>query len=153
MASIQILTSQVSINSDFIKETKDELIREIGLNKEELTTIGNAAGNAAFLGIRNYQESIQNASNMKANSDLISSMMARVEKNESDIKNMDKPDQSGSVGSELLKYFDNAKTGTEEYSVSDVLYRADNNFLQGLYLDRDEFVFYESSGLYGKSFV
>ena len=58
MASIQILTSQVSINSDFIKETKDELIREIGLNKEELTTIGTAAGNAAFLGIRNYQESI-----------------------------------------------------------------------------------------------
>ena len=90
---------------------------------------------------------------MKANSDMISSMMTRVEKNESDIKNMDKPDQSSSVGSELLKYFDNTKTGTEQYTVSDVLYRADNNFLQGLYLDRDEFRFYESSGLYGKSFV
>ena len=54
--------------------------------------MSNAAGNAAFLGIRNYQNSNENARNMKLNSDLISSMMTRIVKNEEDIKKMEKTD-------------------------------------------------------------
>ena len=52
-----------------------------------------------------------------------------------------------------MKYYEDAKTGSEEYTVKDVYYRSENNHLQGLYYDKDSHSFYESSGLYGQSHV
>ena len=51
-------------------------------------------------------------------------------------------------------YYDSVMTGTEDFTVTDVLMREENNFLQGLYYDpSDGGTFYESAGLYGQSHV
>ena len=55
-----------------------------------------------------------------------------------------------------MKYFyqqNDAITATAGYEVVDILYREDNNFLEGFYYDVKTDSFYESSGLYGKSYV
>ena len=53
-----------------------------------------------------------------------------------------------------MKYYDfsNAQLNSDMI-VKDILYREDNNFLEGFYYDSERDAFYESSGLYGKSFV
>ena len=92
-------------------------------------------------------------------SDMISPMMTNIEQNSNAISNMSKNNNSNSDqsptprGNDLVKYFESEKTGKEEFTVIDVLFRVENNFLQGLYYDKDERTFYESSGLYGESHV
>ena len=50
---------------------------------------------------------------------------------------------------DFMSYYENAQTGDEDYTVTDVYMRSENNFLQGLYFDKDIRTFYESAGLYG----
>ena len=50
---------------------------------------------------------------------------------------------------DFFSYYENAKSGSEDYTVTDVYMRSENNFLQGLYFDKDTRLFYESAGLYG----
>ena len=51
------------------------------------------------------------------------------------------------------KYYDDVKFGEEKYAVLDVYMRSENNFLQGLYFDKDERALYESAGVYGQSHI
>ena len=44
-----------------------------------------------------------------------------------------------------------ARNGNNDFVVTDIYLRAENNFLQGLYFDSDRRLFYESTGLYGQS--
>ena len=55
-----------------------------------------------------------------------------------------------------MKYYNNVTENREEkddFEMLDIALRVENNFLQGLYFDSSERVFYESAGLYGKSHV
>ena len=57
-------------------------------------------------------------------------------------------------GMDLMGYFDpHENDGKNDFIVTDIYLRQENNFLQGLYFDADERAFYESAGLYGKSHV
>lgn len=45
----------------------------------------------------------------------------------------------------------NEEADRKEFVVENVLYRDDNNFIEGFYFDSKTKAFYESAGLYGKS--
>ncbi len=53
-----------------------------------------------------------------------------------------------------MQYYDFSNSQpNSDMIVKDILYREDNNFLEGFYYDMERKAFYESSGLYGRSFV
>ena len=54
-----------------------------------------------------------------------------------------------SPDTDLKGYYEQEKTGNEQFSVIDVYNRVENNSLQGLYFDKNTRSFYESTGLYG----
>ena len=55
--------------------------------------------------------------------------------------------------SRYMEYWRGREANSVDFEVQDILYREDNNFLEGFYYDAVRDSFYESSGLYGKSFV
>ena len=54
---------------------------------------------------------------------------------------------------DFFSYFEDNESKAAEFTVLDVYMRTENNFLQGLYFDKDEREFYESAGLYRYSHI
>lgn len=54
--------------------------------------------------------------------------------------------------SESVVFMDYFEAGNnDDFTVEEIYMRSENNFLQGLYFDQTERLFYESAGLYGES--
>ena len=70
--------------------------------------------------------------------------------------NFGEDSKSGSIdtqGLDLMSYFDQTQNGVSGFTVTNIYFRTENNFLQGLYFDGKTQTFYESAGLYGESHV
>ena len=87
-------------------------------------------GDASFLALRNYSETNKNTASINKMNDMLSPMMATMENNTRAITKMSvAPASSRDPSGGLIKYFENEKTGNEEFTVKDVYYREENNCL------------------------